>query len=377
MDGRGIANPNFTFLKETVPLQRWTLLQGGTRSGKTFSAIYYIIWLCERYKGLEIDILRDTYTALKATVWKDFKQVLVKHSLYNPLHHNKTDKMYNLNGNVISYYGCDDPGKVHGRSRDILWLNECNQLDEETIDQLSARTRHKIIGDYNPALPTEHWLDSYIDQYKPIITTYLDNPHLTEDQIADIESKRNNEYWWIVYGTGERTKPVGVIFNNWTEREFDESLPFCYGMDFGYVNDPTTLVKVAKCNKTMKMYVKEFMYDKGLSTKQISTLLTQLIDPSETVIADNAEPRLIQELRDLGHEVHPCKKGKDSIRNGITQMQDYEICVDPNSHNIKKELNNYRWHAKIHNQPVDDYNHLIDAIRYASDELQASPFFFG
>jgi len=360
------ANPNFTFLKKKVPEQRITLLQGGTRSGKTFSTIYFFIWLCENYNGLEIDIVRDTFTALKSTVWKDFKQVLVNHNLYHPANHNKTDHIYNLNGNLINYYGADDPAKIHGRARDFLWINESNQLDEETIDQLFPRTRHKIIMDYNPAMPTEHWLDKYIEQYPPLITTYKDNPYLTPDQIRDIESKKNNAYWWAIYGTGERTKPVGVIFENWRIDEFDDSLPFVYGMDFGYVNDPTTLIKVAKDKKNL--YLKEYCYSKGMSTKQISDMLTEQINPDDTVIADNAEPRLIAELQELGHRVYPCIKGRDSIMNGITQMQDYTIVIDNDSPNIKKELSNYRWHDKV-NKPIDDHNHAIDAARYAYDEI--------
>jgi len=368
------ANPNFTYLKEKVPKQRITLLQGGTRSGKTFSTIYYFIWLCNKYNGLEIDIVRDTFTALKSTVWKDFKQVLVKHNLYHPAKHNKTDHIYNLNGNLINYYGADDPAKIHGRARDILWINESNQLTEETIDQLFPRTRHRIVMDYNPALPTEHWLDKYIQEFPPLITTYRDNPYLTPDQIRDIESKKNNAYWWSVYGTGERTKPTGVIFNDWIEGSFDESLPYVYGMDFGYVNDPTTLVKIARDKKNI--YVKELCYKKGLSTIEISKMLEQNIGKNDTVIADNAEPRLIAELQELGHRVYPCVKGKDSILNGITAMMDYTIVLAPDSHNVKTELNNYRWHDKIQ-KPVDDYNHAIDAIRYAFDELNTTPMYFG
>ena len=368
------ANPNFTFLKEKVPNQRFTLLQGGTRSGKTFSTIYYFVWLCNNYSGLEIDIVRDTFTALKSTVWKDFKQVLVKHNLYNPANHNKTDKFYNLNGNIISYYGADDPGKIHGRARDFLWINEANQLDEETVDQLFPRTRHRVIADYNPAMPTEHWLDAYIDEFPPCITTYLDNPYLTAEQIRDIERKKSNDYWWSVYGTGHRTKPTGVIFNNWEVGEFDTSLPYVYGQDFGYVNDPTTLIKVARGK--LHIYVQEFCCEKGMSTEQISEMLFREIESNDTVIADNAEPRLIAELQEKGHRVYPCVKGKDSILNGITQMMDYKIIVHPDSKNIIKELQNYRWHPKIQ-KPCDDYNHTIDAIRYAFDELSAAPMFFG
>ena len=369
------ANPNYIHLKKSIPNNRFTLLQGGTRSGKTFSIIYYFIWLCENYNGLEIDIVRDTFTALKSTVWKDFKQVLLLHGLYQKENHNKTDHIYNLNGNIISYYGADDPAKIHGRSRDILWVNECNQLDEDTIDQLFPRTRYRIVMDYNPAMPTEHWLDSYIDKYPPIITTYKDNPHLTNDQVREIESKRNNKYWWSVYGTGERTTPTGVIFENWIIGEFDESLPYVWGMDFGYVNDPTTLVKVAK--KDNKVYCKEYLYQKEMSTEQISILLKQTIETQDTVIADCAEPRLIAELQQNNLRVYPCEKGKDSIRQGIADLQNCQIIVDPTSTNLKLELNNYTWNEKLSNVPVDKYNHLLDALRYAFKELDYPDTYIG
>ena len=371
------ANPNFTFLKEKVPQQRFTLLQGGTRSGKTFSTIYYLIWLCENYKGLEIDICRDTFTALKSTVWKDFKQVLVNHNLYNVNNHNRTDHIYNLNGNLISYYGADDPAKIHGRSRDFLWLNEANQLDEETIDQLLPRTRHKIIMDYNPSMPTEHWLDTYIDKYPPLITNYRDNPFLTKEQVNDIESKRSNDYWWSIYGTGHRTKPTGVIFDKWDIGEFDDSLPFIYGMDFGYVNDPSTLVKISVDNKQKKLYTKELLYKTGLSTENIIEHLQDVVDRNDLIIADCAEPRLIDEIRAKGFNIVGCHKGKDSVRLGLVKMMDYTIIVNSEDRNMQKELNNYVWNDRKSNTPIDDHNHLIDALRYAFDELvQDNNFYF-
>ena len=156
------ANPNFDYLHEKLPNQRITLLQGGTRSGKTYATIYFLIDYCLMYSGMEIDICRDTFTALKATAWKDFKDVLISCNLYNDKNHNKTDHSYLLNGNTINYYGADTPDKIHGRSRDILWINEAHQFPQETIDQLFPRTRYKIIADYNPALGLEHWLDPYI-----------------------------------------------------------------------------------------------------------------------------------------------------------------------------------------------------------------------
>lgn len=369
------ANPNYIHLKRHVPEDRFTLLQGGTRSGKTFSTIYYIIWLCNEYSGLEIDICRNEYAALKATAWKDFKEVLIAHNLYEASNHHKTDKIYYLNGNTINYYGADDPGKIHGRKRDILWLNEANQFDEETVDQLFPRTKHRVIMDYNPSMPTEHWLDSYIRDYPPKITTYKDNPHLTKSQILDIERKKGNDYWWSVYGTGQRTKPTGVIFDDWKVGEFDESLPFIYGMDFGYVNDPTTLVKIAVDKKNI--FTKELLYEVGLSTQNIVDILNDRVDRNSLIVADNAEPRLIAELQQEGFNIVPCTKGRDSVRLGLVKMMDYTIVSEKEDYNMQRELNNYVWNDKKSNTPIDNHNHLIDALRYGFDDLvQDNKFIF-
>jgi PBSX family phage terminase large subunit len=355
------ANPNYLYLKDNVKKQRVTLLQGGTRSGKTYAAIYYLIWLCKHYSNLEIDIVRDTFTALKATAWKDFKDVLIEHEIYNENHHNKTDHSYNLWGNNINYYGADTPAKIHGRSRDILWVNEAHQFPAETIDQLFPRTRHKIIADYNPALGLEHWLDTYIEQYPPCITTYKDNPHLTEAQIQDIESRKGNQYWWQVYGSGQRANREGAIFTNWITGEFDTSLPYCYGQDYGFSVDPTTLVRVAVDKKTKKIYVDECFYNKNqLGTEAIYELnKAHLLKPSDLIIADSAEPRLIDELRRKGLNIRGAIKGQGSVTAGITQMQDYQIIVTERSINTRKELSNYCWNDKKAGIPIDDYNHCF------------------
>jgi phage terminase large subunit len=358
------ANPNYSYLKEKVDRQRITLLQGGTRSGKTFATIYYLIGFCLKYSSIEIDIVRDTFTALKATAWKDFEDVLTKCNLYDERNHNKSDHTYTLNGNLISYYGADTPDKIHGRSRDILWINEAHQFPQKTIDQLFPRTRHKIICDYNPALGTEHWLDQYILQYPPLITTYRDNPFLTASQIEDIESRKNNEYWWKVYGSGERSNREGAIFDNWSVGEFDTSLPFIFGLDFGFSIDPTALVKVAVDTKKKIIYADELIYKPKLTTDQIADIM-----PKGLVIADNAEPRLIHELRAKGINIQPCVKGADSVRAGIVKMLDYQIVITKSSTNLAKEMNNYCWSDRKSNTPIDAYNHIIDALRYACDRL--------
>lgn len=360
------ANPNFIYLKKNVPNNRVTLLQGGTRSGKTFSIIYWIIWFCKQYEGarMEIDICRDTYTALKATAWKDLKDVLIKHELYHVNNHNKTDHIYELFGNYINYYGADNPDKIHGRSRDILWINEAHLMDNETIDQLFPRTKQRIICDYNPALPQEHWLDTYIDKYPPLITTYKDNPHLTKSQIEDIESKISNAYWWKVYGSGQRAQPTGAVFTNWTIGEFIKSEVIGFGQDFGFSNDPSTLIHVSIDRKKKNIYLKECFFEQGLNTGQLFQYNSQHAN-KELIVADSAEPRLISELRQRGLNIVEAEKGAGSVTAGISLMSEYNIIIDPESSNLIKEFNNYSWIEKTNKSiPEDRWNHGIDAARY-------------
>ena len=362
------ANPNFEYLHEKINEQRVTLLQCGTRSGKTFATIYFIIDYCLLYSGMEIDIVRDTFTALKATAWKDFKDVLTACNLYNEKYHNKTDHTYTLNGNTISYYGADTPDKIHGRSRDILWINEAHQFPEETIDQLFPRTRHKIICDYNPALGLEHWLDKYIENYPPLITTYRDNPYLTTAQIQDIESRKDKDYWWKIYGCGERATREGAIFTNWQIGTFDTSLPYAYGQDYGFTIDPTTLVKVAVDDKLKIIYCDELLYStEAMGLDSIYKANKELISkPTDIIIADSAEPRLIDDLKRKGLNIQGCEKGQGSVSAGISKMQDYKIVITERSHNTKKELSNYVWNDRKSGIPVDAFNHIIDSIRYST-----------
>lgn len=370
------ANPNYTYVKQNVPKQRVTLLQGGTRSGKTWSVIYWIIWLCKENPNarIEIDICRDTFTALKNTAWKDFKDVLLKHELYDRTCHNMTNGKYELFGNTISYYGADSTNKIHGRSRDILWINEAHQFPQDTIDQLFPRTRYRIIADYNPALPVEHWLDDYIPKYPPLITTYKDNPHLTKEQIEDIEGKIHNPYWWKVYGIGERSQPTGAIFTNWKVGEFCDQDTMGYGQDYGFAKDPSTLIRVAINTRKKIIYLQECFFEQGLDTGQMFDLNLKHVGPKDLIVGDSAEPRLISELRSRGLNIMPSVKGQGSVTMGISLMSEYEIVIDEKSTNLINEFNNYSWVDKTNKSiPIDDWNHGIDACRYFITKVLENP----
>ena len=370
------ANPNFTYLKKAIPKQRVTLLQGGTRSGKTWAVIYYIIWLCKEHPNakMEIDICRDTYTALKNTAWKDFKDILIKHELYDRNAHNMTNGKYMLFGNTINYYGADDSKKIHGRSRDILWLNEANHLPEDTVNQLFPRTRHKVIADYNPALPVEHWLDHYIPKYPPFISTYKDNPHLTKSQVEDIEEKITNPYWWAVYGTGTRSQPTGAVFSNWSIGTFEETDLMGFGQDYGFSQDATTLIECSINRKKKTIHLKECFYEVGLSTGSIYELNIQHAGRNDLIVGDSAEPRLISELKGRGLNIVSAVKGQGSITSGISLMLEYKIIIDPKSENLIKEFNNYQWISKTNKTvPIDKWNHCVDACRYFISQVLENP----
>ena len=340
------------------------LLQGGTRSGKTYSIIYYLLDLCINHTGLEIDIVRDTLVDLKATAWADFEKVLKEHGYYDEREHNKSEHSYNLLGNKIFYYGADNSGKVHGRSRDILWINEAHLFDGESIDQLFPRTRHRIICDYNPALGFEHWIDKYILTSPLLISTYLDNPYLTKSQILDIEDKKDKKYWWSVYGNGNRSSREGVVFENWKIGEFDKSLAYCYGQDFGFNPDPTTLIKTAVNQKTKTIYLKECYYAESLSTLEISNRNKESIERlNDLIIADSAEPRLISEVRAKGLNIQ--RAYKPSIFYRINKSLEYNIVISPESKNLIAEMSKYIWSNKKSGIPIDKYNHGIDAWQYA------------
>ena len=317
------------------------------------------------FQSIEIDICRDTFTSLRSTVYKEFQEVLRAYKINFDI--NKSENIIKLNGNTITFYGLDNDEKIHGRERDIIWINEINQIKEEVYDQIAPRTRHRILGDFNPRLGRKHWLDQYIRKYPPLITTYKDNPFLTDAQVQDIESKRDNKYWWSIYGKGERAIIEGAIFTNWEVGSFDESLQYIYGQDFGFNPDPTTLVKVAVCNKRKHIYLKECYFNGNqLTTEEIYQLNKAHISRNnDLIIADSAEPRLIFEVAAKGLNVQKAVKGPNSVLYGLSKMLEYKIIITPESDNLIDELSNYIWNDKKAGLPIDKYNHGIDAMRYA------------
>jgi phage terminase large subunit len=359
--------------------KRVRAIQGGTSSGKTFGIIPVLINEALQTPNLEISIVSESVPHLKRGVIKDFKKILVDtHRWYRTQWHGSDFKYTFKNGSYIEFFSADNDSKLRGARRDILYINECNNVTFESFNELAVRTKSHIYLDWNPT--HEFWFDEHLkndDDIDFIIVTYEDNeacPQSAIDYILKAKEKAKDspywENWYKVYGLGELGQLQGAVFTNWQEGDFDESLPYCYGMDFGFSPDPTTLLMVAVSSKHRKIYLHEEFYNTNLSTDDIEKLCRDRIkNPTDLIIADSAEKREINELRRRDIQIIGAKKGQDSVKAGIKLIQGFDIVVTPTSTNLIYELRHYVWNCKKAGIPIDAHNHLIDPLRYAADFL--------
>ena len=350
--------------------------QGGTRSGKTYNILLWIIFhYCTQNTGKTITISRKTFPSLRATVMRDFLDILKKAELYQEANHNKSNSEYTLNGNLVEFISLDIPQKVRGRKRDLLFVNEANEITYEDWNQLIYRTKEKIILDYNPSDEYHFIYDKVItrDDCEYHITTYKDNPFLDKAIVDEIERlKETDETYWQIYGLGQRGVSKATIFQFSENKIPDAATLLGYGMDFGYTNDPTTLVEVYQYENSL--YAKELLYRTQMTTQDINSFLREA-NIKSVVYCDSAEPRLIEELKRMGHPVRATVKGRDSIQAGIDVLKRYKLNIE-GDHFIQ-EMRNYKWQedktGKLTNIPVDKNNHLIDAFRYATYNVLSKP----
>ena len=348
--------------------------QGGTSSGKTYSILQLLFYLAElSEKPVVISIVSQSLPHLKLGAIRDFKNILEDCGIIPDDVWMKTDNIFSINKSVIEFWSTDNLGKVHGPRRDILFLNECNNISFDIFTQLEIRTRQSIFLDFNPV--REFWYhENILDKVKHTLirSTYLDNLAFLEDAIINsIESKKHVTNWWRIYGLGELGVYEGIVFHNWTYGEFVPSSYMCFGLDFGFHPDPDTLIKVSLNKREKKIYVKEFMYNTGNSTAELIRKVKLLVPGRELIIADSAEPRLINDIR--LHGVNIQKAIKKMIAVDIKTMEEYQIVVDRDSPNVVKELNNYLWNDKKAGIPIDAFNHTLDALRYCFNRLERPP----
>ena len=356
--------------------------QGGTRSGKTYNILMWIIFdYCANNKKKIITICRKSFPSLRATVMRDFMEILNNNNMYSELYHNKSNSEYHLFGNLIEFVALDQAQKIRGRKRNLLFINEANELYFEDWQQLIFRTKERIVIDFNPS-DEYHWIyDKVIprsdcDFYK---TTYRDNPFIEEAIIKEIERlKDTDEQYWQIYGLGERAASRATIFNYIEIQQIpEEAKLLAYGMDFGFTNDPTTLVAVYTLE--YNLYIREYLYRTQMTTRDIHLFFLEQQLDRNPIYADSAEPRLISELRSMGHNIFPSMKGKDSVNAGIDLLKRYKIHILTTSNNAIQEFRNYKWTedrtGRLTNIPEDKHNHIIDPCRYATYSILSRPNF--
>jgi phage terminase large subunit len=357
--------------------KRIRIVQGGTSSSKTFSILPLLITYAIQVPRSEISIVSESIPHLKRGAIKDFINIMIMTDNYKDASFNKSDLKYKFsNGSYIEFFSVDQPDKLRGARRDVLFINECNNVNFEAYNQLAIRTKKFIYLDYNPT--SEFWVHTELindEDSEFIILTYKDNEALDNAIVKEIEKAKEKaktskywENWWKVYGLGQVGSLEGVIFSNWkiTGKIPIEAKLLGYGMDFGFTNDPTTLVAVYRYDG--KLIVDEILYKTGMLNTDIIKVLNQNNVGQMVIWADSAEPKTIEEIRRSGFNIKPVEKGTDSIKFGLDTLQQYEILVTDNSTNIIKELRSYTWDTdktgKTLNKPIDAFNHSIDALRY-------------
>ena len=362
-------NTTITYQNQADSKTRVTHHIGGTRSGKTWAILQWIIVQALQNKE-EVTIVRKTIPSLKRTVMKDFKDVMQLIGLWNENEFNISDRIYTLyNGSTIQFISTDDAEKLRGLKSSVLWLEEANEIDEESYFQLQIRCTGPILLSYNPTISPYHWIRLMQDCTR-YFTTFRDNIYLEDSVKKAIEDlQHTNQKAWKVYGLGEYVGNEKAIFEFNTIDKMPVDAEFvAFGLDFGYSSDPTALASLWRYNN--EIYIYEHCYEKGLVTKDIADMLSKVVHGREEIWADSAEPRLIDELYRLGFNIKPVKKGPDSINFGIQVLNNYTINIPKECQNLINEFYSYEWGTdrmgKQIDKPIDFNNHLIDAARYAA-----------
>ena len=353
--------------------KRIKIIQGGTSAGKTYGILPILITKAATYPKTEISVVAETIPHLRRGALKDFLRIMKDTGRYFDERFNKSLLRYEFaNGSYIEFFSADDSSKLRGARRDVLYINECNNVTFESYNELAIRTKKAIYLDFNPA--NEFWVHTELKDEQDsdfLILTYKDNEALDNSIVQQIEKNHlkaeTSAYWanwWRVYGLGEIGMLEGVIFSNWKTIDIlpKEANLIGIGLDFGYTNDPTAIIEIYNYNGTR--IINELKYQTGMLNSDIANALPKHVP----VYADSSEPKSIEEIKRYGITIKGVTKGKDSINYGIDVMQRNEYLVTSNSTNLIKELRAYCWDTDKQgtrlNKPIDTNNHAIDALRY-------------
>lgn len=356
--------------------KRTKVNQGGTSSGKTYS-IMQVLFI----KGMErcnqvITVVGQDIPNLKKGAYRDAKTIRNGSPMLQQWYPkvNEGERVFQcVNGSVIEFSSFKDAQDAKSGKRDILFVNEANGITFDVYWQLYIRTRREVYIDYNPS--ARFWVHEQVlnrNDVELIISDHRRNFFLSQEQHDMIENIDDRELW-RVYARGATGKITGLVFPNWNVVEGlpprEEWKMSVYCLDFGFTNDPTALIHLVLAHG--EIWTDELIYDAGLTNPMIAERAKQVgVTRNDIIIADSAEPKSIQELRNLGLQVQACVKGADSILNGIDILKRYTWNVTRRSTGTRRELMNYKWKVaktgETLNQPVDVFNHAIDAVRYGA-----------
>lgn len=380
---------------------RYRVAKGSRRSKKSKTTALWIIAKMMEFPEANTLVVRKTYRTLKDSCFTELKWAIrrLKVEAWWDVKESPLEMTYKPTGQKIYFRGLDDPLKVTSITVEVgalcwLWIEEAYEImSEDDFDTLYE----SMLGDcpeglfkqvtltFNP-WNERHWLkkrffDEPDENTLAITTNYLCNEWLSEEDKKVFEDmKIRNPRRYQVAGLGNWGIVDGLVYENWKEETFKledvQNYISAFGLDFGYTNDPSAFFVgfLDKANK--RLYVWDEFYEKGLSNKAIANKIIEMGYSKERIVADSAEPKSIDELKGLGIRAFPAKKGKDSIMNGIQWIQDLEIIIHPRCVNFLTEISNYTWDKdkfdKKLNKPIDDFNHLMDAMRYALEKHVAS-----
>lgn len=383
-----------TSLKKLKPLfissKPYLIEQGGTGGGKTYPTLMLIIsWLQSNSNKLWTVVGLD-YRHLRDGAIHDFKTIMNNAGIWNMYRWSSTEKIYTFeNNSKLQFLSVDTMG-AHGSRRDGLFVNEANGINFETFDQLATRTKHKVIIDFNPS--AEFWahtelLAKHPDDCDFIILTYKDNEALSDRERENIERHKPKEgeepsNWWRVYGLGQIGSLEGNVYKGWELSSADSIAEsgklIRYGLDFGFSNDETALVAVYDMGEK-KIGLVEKVYKKGILPSQYCQVLESAgVEPSVLIVADGARPEIIAEIKRGGYRCIAADKGAGSVLRGIERVSEYQVAYD--GKDLEREYLSYAWRKKksgeLQDEPIDAFNHALDAVRYAVDDLKRPTFDF-
>lgn len=382
---------------------RYRIVKGSRASKKSKTTALWIIVNMMKYPNANTLVIRKVFRTLKDSCFTELKWAINRLCVqeYWDIKESPLEMTYIPTGQKIYFRGLDDPLKVTSITVEKgslcwMWIEEAyeilneddfNILDESIRGQVDDGLFKQITLTFNP-WNEHHWIKKRFFDAPPdpdilaMTTNYLMNEFLDEADRKVFETmKKNNPRRYRVAGLGEWGIVDGLIFENWEEKDFNledikkiKGIKSAFGLDFGYTNDPSALFCGMVDLNNKVIYVFDEMYKTGMSNEAIYNEIVKMGYAKERITADSAEPKSIDRLRELGiRHIKAARKGKDSVNNGIDFIQDFKIVIHPRCVNFITEISNYTWDedkfGKKINKPIDDFNHLMDAMRYALEDF--------